>query len=69
MQLLNKSVSAGSKNLPNLLESEEMGAAMHESDRPIGSSLGGKYSTLEVQNWWRNCIQSDTVSDMEDGLE
>lgn len=60
----NPRLQSSSKNLPNLLESEEMGPAQHDSDRPIGSSLGGKYSTLEVQNWWHNCMQGgDHISD------
>ena len=52
------------------METEESGAGgASESERSKGSSIGGKYCTLEVQGWWSGCSQpDDSDSSNEDSM-
>jgi hypothetical protein len=77
MGVKKRRVHTSSKNLPNLLETEEPAGCvgglvdtLTSANRCVsgltGMGLGGRHTVHEVQGWWSNCLRDVDDDDIDD---
>ena len=60
---VNLKLVVGTKNLPNVIESEENQSAAQDRNKPTVSGVGGKCHNGEIRGWWKDMGDSSSESD------